>query len=392
MSAGPVVIVGGGPAGLSCARSYRERGGRERVFILSADPDPPYERPALSKEYLRGEREREQLTIEEPDFFERNSIELRTATTVRSIDPEARLLESADGESFGYGSCVLATGSRPARPDIEGIDCDSVLVLRSVADCERLRDAVGPGTRVLVAGSGFIGCEVAVSLADRGAEVTQAAAAAYPMQARLGADVGARIGRWLVGHGIALRAGRQVESIDEGDDGAAALVRLTNERIEVDIVVAALGIERQSELAGAAGVDLVGDLVPTDERMRTSVEGLLAVGDVAFAHNAAAGRRLPVEHWGEALRHGEIAGAVLAGDPGARWESVPGFWSGLGERTIKQVAWGDGFDRVELTDHGGDAFTARYVGDGELVGVLTHEADGDYESGRGLVEARTAWS
>ena len=388
MSGGPVVIVGAGPAGLSCARSYRRSGGAEPVILIGADPDPPYQRPPLSKELLRGESERAQLPLEGGDFYAKESIELRTGTRVTSIDPDRRTIETDSGELLDYGACVLASGSRPSRPELPGIDAEGVLTLRSISDCERLRDAVGEGTRVLVVGSGFIGCEAAISLASRGAEVTQATMESAPQQERLGSEVGERIAGWLAGHGVALRTDAELERIESREP---LLVTLSGEGVEADVVVLALGVERNSEIAAAAGIELEGDLIPTDERMATALPDLLATGDVAFAFNPTAGRRLAVEHWGEALTHGEIAGAALAGDPEARWANAPGFWSGLGPRTIKQVAWGDGFDRVEVTDHDDDAFTARYVAGDELVGVLTHEADDDYESGRKDVEARRAW-
>ncbi len=132
-----------------------------------------------------------------------------------------------------------------------------------------------------------------------------------------------------------------------------------------------------------AGVAVKDGTVLVDAQMRAS-ERLLAVGDVAFATNTAVGRRLRVEHWGEALTHGEIAGKTLAGQ-GAAWEEVPGFWSLIGEHTLKHAAWGDGYDTSELTDRAHGAFTVRYRREGKLVGVLTHDRDEDHERGRELI-------
>lgn len=381
-----IVIVGGGPAGHSCAKTYRERGGRERVLVLGQDRDRPYQRPPLSKEFLRGEIDRGKLPMEDEGFYAARGIELRTGVRVASIDTATHQLQTDEGESIGFGTCVLATGSRPARPDVPGLELPGVLTLRSIADSERLRERAGQGRQVVVIGSGFIGCEAAISAASRGAEVTLATNEARPQEARLGGEVADRIAGWLSEAGIELVTGVELCSIEERSGGSGLRVRLSDRELEADTVVAALGVSRNTEPAAAAGIELSEELIPTDERMRTEVEDMLAIGDIALAHNAAAGRRLPVEHWGEALRHGEVAGAVLAGDD-ERWENAPGFWSGLGERTIKQVAWGDGFDRVELTEHSGEAFTARYHRGGELVGVLTHEADDDYERGREQVEA-----
>ena len=387
---GGIVIVGGGPAASSCAKSYREHGGREPVTILGDEPDPPYRRPPLTKELLRGEAERGELPLEEPGFYERHGIELRTGVEVTAIDAGSRTVTTAAGETTRFGACVIASGSRPAHPDVPGMDLPAVRTVRCIADSEQLREDAGDGIRALVIGSGFIGCEAAISLTHRGAAVVLATMEPLPQEERLGDEVATRIVGWLEQAGVELITDLELGSIEPDGDGVIA--HLGERTAAADVVVAALGIDRNTELAAEAGIELEGDCIPTDERMRTRAEGILAAGDVAMAYNPAAGRRLSVEHWGEALRHGEVAGAVLAGDQDECWSNAPGFWSGLGGRTIKEVGWGDGFDRVELTDHGSEAFTARYVRDGEFVAVLTHEADGEYERGRELVEARARWT
>jgi 3-phenylpropionate/trans-cinnamate dioxygenase ferredoxin reductase subunit len=157
-----------------------------------------------------------------------------------------------------------------------------------------------------------------------------------------------------------------------------------------DAVLLALGIARNSELGAAAGV-AVDDGVLVDSAMVSSEPRLLAAGDVAFAANAAAGRRLRVEHWGEALNQGGVAGRTLAGQE-ASWDVAPGFWSTLGERTVKYAGWGDDWDEVRFEPGEGASFTAWYGRGGEIVGVLAHEHDEDYEEGKRLIEARAPWS
>ena len=179
---------------------------------------------------------------------------------------------------------------------------------------------------------------------------------------------------------MALHLGAGVESIEPG------VVRVPGApAIEADLVLTAAGVRPRAELAEAAGLEVRDGRIVTDERMRTSAPGVYAAGDVALATNAAAGRRLPVEHWGEALNHGEVAGAQAAGGD-AEWATAPGFWSTIGERTLKHVAWGDGFDEARLVVHPGGGWTVWYGRGGTTVGVLTHECDEDYEHGRGLVE------
>jgi NADPH-dependent 2,4-dienoyl-CoA reductase/sulfur reductase-like enzyme len=157
------------------------------------------------------------------------------------------------------------------------------------------------------------------------------------------------------------------------------------------VVVMAAGVTPRTELAVAAGLELSGGAVPVDASMRTARDGLYAAGDVAFALNTRARRRLRVEHWGDALGQGEVAGRSAAGQR-AEWDSVPGFWSTIGSHTLKYAAWGDGFEQYRFENHGDGGFTAWYGGDGKIVGVLAHEADGDYDRGRELIGRGAPWS
>jgi NADPH-dependent 2,4-dienoyl-CoA reductase/sulfur reductase-like enzyme len=161
--------------------------------------------------------------------------------------------------------------------------------------------------------------------------------------------------------------------------------------LEGAVVVMATGIAPRSELAQAGGVELVDGAIAADTAMRTSVPGVLAAGDVCAAENAAAERRLRVEHWGDALGQGEIAGATAAGAP-ATWAAVPGFWSTIGGRTLKYAAWGDGFDQVHVQRGSDGGFVAWYGRELRLVGVLAHEDDEAYERGRQLIEDGAPWT
>lgn len=376
-----IAIVGGGPAGLSAARAYREHGGELPVTIVAAEAHAPYQRPPLTKEYLRGELERGELDLEEAGWYTRQGVELRTDTTATALDPAERVLELAGGERLPFEACVLATGSEPQRPPVPGADLAEVATVRAVGDSERLRRHRG---RVVVVGTGFIGCEAAASLARRGPRVTLLGEE-EPQQSLLGADVARRLRGWIEGGGVETRMGAGIEGIERGGGGGLRVL-VGDEAVEAETVLLATGVAPRLELAEEAGLELDGGAVGADERMRTSAPGILVAGDVAFAHNAAAGRPLRVEHWGEALTQGAIAGATLAGVE-ERWRNAPGFWSTIGDRTLKYVAWGDGHTSVRVDDGPGGAFTAWYAdGEGTCVGVLTHDRDKDYERGRELVE------
>lgn len=377
-----IVIVGAGPAGYSAALAYREAGGDAEVVVLGAEEHHPYCRPPLTKEYLRGEHGRGELFLAAPELFGERGIEVRTGCAATRIDPDARRVVTADGEELAYSGCLLATGSEPARLPVSGGDGDHLLVVRSMEDSERLQAQAAPGVTVTVVGSGFIGCEAAVSLAMRGCEVTLVSDEEAPQAARLGPEVGTLLAGWLDEAGVSTRLGSAVESF--GGDGRS--LRAGGEEISSDVIVVATGVKPRIDLAEEAGLDIEENRVRTDPSLRTSAEGVLAAGDIAYALNPAAGRRLAVEHWGEALAHGEVAGKVLAGVD-ASWEQAPGFWSSIGRRTIKHVAWGDGHDEVRVQRSDGGAFTAWYGQEGTVVGALTHERDADYERGRELVES-----
>jgi 3-phenylpropionate/trans-cinnamate dioxygenase ferredoxin reductase component len=203
-----------------------------------------------------------------------------------------------------------------------------------------------------------------------------------PQAARLGEAASQILRAWLADDDVSLRLGAKVESIEAGR------VRLAGETsAEGDLLLVAGGVEPAAGLAAAAGLAVEGGRIQVDAQMRSSVADVLAAGDVAYAFNAAAGRHLAVEHWGEALAMGQVAGQTAAGVE-ASWAEVPGFWSAIGDRTLKYAAWGDGFDESSLVLHPGGAFTVWYSRDKVAVGVLTHDADQDYERGRRLIEGR----
>jgi 3-phenylpropionate/trans-cinnamate dioxygenase ferredoxin reductase subunit len=377
-----LVVVGGGPAALEAARAYREEGAGGEVVLLSGDEHLPYNRPPLSKDFLRGESEEDDLPLEDEGFYRHHDIEVRLRTRAQALDPDRRVVTLSDGETLGYGWCIVATGAWPKPLPVPGAEGSGVRYLRSRHQARELRDAAAAARSAVVVGSGFIGCEAAASLARRGLDVTLVSMEDGPQAARLG-DAASRVLRsWLEDDGVSLRLGAEVEAIEGGR------VRLAGQSsAEGDLVLIAGGVEPEVGIAAEAGLAIEAGRVRVDAHMRSSVANILAAGDLAFAFNAAAGRHLAVEHWGEALAMGRVAGRTAAGAE-ASWAEVPGFWSTIGDRTLKYAAWGDGFDSASLVDLGGGAFTVWYSQDGVAVGVLTHDADDDYERGRRLIEQR----
>lgn len=379
-----LVVIGGGPAGASAARGYREAGGTGRVVVLSADTAAPYFRPALSKEFLREEFDESDLPIEQQEFYDRYEVELCLNEPVEALWPDEHRMRTQAGRTFSYQRCVLATGARPSS-SLSGADRESVRTLRSLDSARTLRAITERANAVTVVGAGFIGCEAAVSLARRGKTVTLTAPDDLPQQQRLGQVAGGRILGWLHEENIRTELSGKVAQIADGPE-----LQLADGRtIDTELVLLATGIGPRVELAANAGLATAQGRILTDSRMRSTAPEVYAAGDVALAHNATAGRPLFVEHWGEALAMGDLAGRNAAGDD-RTWANPPGFWTDLGGRALKHVAWGDGYDEARVHEHGDGAFTIWYASSGACVGVLTHGADKDYERGIELVSQGAA--
>ncbi|GAB6899667.1 NAD(P)/FAD-dependent oxidoreductase [Kineosporia succinea] len=375
-----LLVIGGGPAGLSAVRAYREEGGKGRVMLVSADPDSPYDRPPLSKDFLRGDASEDDLGLLEDGELSR--LEVTWARDrVTAVDVAARHVGTREGAGFTYRTLVLATGANPLPLPVPGGDDASVLRLRTLADSKRLREAVGSARTVAVIGSGFIGCEAASSLRRLGLEVVQITNEDAPQEKRLGAEAGARIAGWLEADGVRLITGATVTAIEGGT------VRLRDgDDVTADVVLTAVGVQPASQLAAEAGLSLHEGRVVVDAHMRTSADGVLAAGDVVHAFNTAAGRALSVEHWFDAETMGKIAGRTAAGVDDAEWSDPPGFWSQIGDRWLKYAAWGDGYAQARFEAGAGDAFTVWYHDEnGAVVGALTYEADENYDKAFSLL-------
>ncbi|UMB71643.1 NAD(P)/FAD-dependent oxidoreductase [Mycobacterium paraterrae] len=373
-----LIIIGSGPAGVSAAEAFRQHNHDGRVQIVTDDAALPYERPPLSKEFLRGDAEPGDAELHPAQWFDENNIELVRTTGVEHIDPARHQLTAA-GIRHSYRSLVLACGAKPSGFPVRG--GEKALQLRSMADAQALRKAATKAGAAVVVGAGFIGCEAAASLAMRGVATTLVAPDPVPQAKRLGDEAGERIKRLVADAGA-----RYVGSahVSEVTDEAVHLDNGT--RIDCDLVLAATGVTPQSDLAANAGIDTRDGRIVVDARMRTSVDNVYAAGDVALAYNSLADRPVAVEHWQDAMDQGALAGAAAAGRDG-EWDAIPGFWTTIGEATLKYHAWGDGFDRARLIEHSG-GFTAWYEARGVTVGVLTFNADDDYDRGEKLIRDR----
>lgn len=383
-----LLVVGGGPAALAAARSFREAGGDGPVGLITDERRIPYNRPPLSKDLLRGEIDEDELALEDDRWFADNRVGIVGSRAV-ALDIDRREVTLSGGAKLTYGRCVLATGAEPTRLPVPGNDDPRVRVLRSLDDLRDLRRELDDHVRVVVVGSGFIGCEIAASLRAIGHSVALVSDEPAPNERRLGAQAAAQIARWLGELGVELAFGAQVSAIERA--GSRLEIHADDVRVTGDLVLMATGVTPRSELAAIAGVQLEDGAVRADAAMRTAAPDVLAAGDVCLAENEAAGRHLRVEHWGDALGQGSVAGRTAAGAH-ASWDDVPGFWSTIGGHTLKYAAWGDGYDEVRFEPGADGAFSAWYGRDSRLAGVLSHELDDAYERGRELIANGAPWN
>jgi 3-phenylpropionate/trans-cinnamate dioxygenase ferredoxin reductase subunit len=318
------VIVGASLAGAKAAETLREQGFDGRLVLIGAEHERPYERPPLSKDYLRGEVGRETIYVHSEAFYADHNIELRLGRTAVSLNTSAGELALDDGEELRYDRLLLTTGAEPRRLAIPGGELDGVLYLRTVDDSDALRERLDRGGAVVVVGAGWIGAEVAASARQRGLDVTIVDPLSVPLERVLGTEVGAVYGEIHHEHGVRMRMGTGVEAFE--GDGAVERVRTSDgQALECNFVVVGIGVQPRTDLGVQAGL-AVSDGILVDERLQSSVPAVFAAGDVAGAQHPFYGERVRVEHWDNALNQGPAAARSMLGGT-EPYDRLPYFYS-----------------------------------------------------------------
>lgn len=299
------VIVGASLAGAKAAEMLRAEGFDGRVVLIGEEAERPYERPMLSKEYLRGDKPAAKLYVHDEGFYADNDIELLTGTRVASLEPGAHEITLADGSRMPYSRLLLSTGATPRRLPLPGAEMAGVCYLRAMADSDALRAAIKAASRVVVIGAGWIGSEVAASARQMGAEVAMVAPEAVPLERVLGPLLGGVYRDLHADHGVDLHLSTQIEAI-VGKEAAQGVRTSDGNVIEGDLVVVGVGVSARDELARDAGLTLENGIV-VDEFLRTSAPDVFAAGDVAATWNPMYNRRIRMEHWANALNQGQTA-------------------------------------------------------------------------------------
>ena len=359
-----VVVVGAGLAAVRTAEELRRAGYEGELVLVGDETHLPYDRPPLSKEVLRGDRD--DTTLRPSEFFGENRIELMLGAAARSVDTASRTLTLTDGTELGYDELVVATGLRPRRipglPDLAGVH-----VLRSLEDSRALREAIVPGARALVVGAGFIGCEVAASLRAREVEVVLVEPQPTPLASVLGAEVGALVTRLHTAEGVDVRAGVGLSEI-RGDERVTSAVLGDGSEIDVDLVVLGIGSIPATEWLEGSGVEVDNGVV-CDGTGRTTTPHVWAVGDVASWQVPAGGRRR-IEHWTNAGEQASVlAKTIMRVEAGAAAQ-VPYFWSDQYDIKIQGLGAVTADDTVHVVRDDGRKFLAYYERDGRLVGAV----------------------
>jgi 3-phenylpropionate/trans-cinnamate dioxygenase ferredoxin reductase subunit len=325
------------------------------VVLVGAEDERPYERPPLSKDYLRGEVGREKVYVHDAGFYAEHDIELRLGRTAVSLDTSSSEVELDDGQRLRYDRLLLTTGAEPRRLSIPGSELDGVLYLRSVHDSDRLRERLDRGGSAVVVGAGWIGAEVAASARQRGLEVTVLDPASVPLERVMGTEVGAIYGDIHTDQGVRMLMGTGVEAFEGGE--AVERVRTSDgQELECDFAVVGIGVEPRTGLAAQAGIALDNGIL-VDEHLETGAPGVFAAGDVANPHHPFYGERIRVEHWANALNQGPAAARNMLGQ-GTAYERLPYFFSDQYDVGMEYTGFARTWDRVVFR---GDPATREFV-------------------------------
>jgi 3-phenylpropionate/trans-cinnamate dioxygenase ferredoxin reductase component len=376
------LLIGGFACGY-CAAELRKRGADGDILLVGREPDPPYERPPLSKEYMRGEQGREDAYINPASWYEENGVELRTGTNVMSLDPEGRTVKLQGGEEVGFEKALIATGANVNILRVDGSNLDRIHYLRTFGNTENIRADAEKADRVVLVGGSYIGCEVAASLKSKGTDCAIVMMEEVALSRTFGEEAGRYFHDLLESKGIEIHGGETLAAF-EGDDHASAVVTESGKTIEGDMVIVGAGVHPDVMLAEKAGLEVDNGIV-CDETLQTSVEGIYAAGDVCSYESGTLGR-LRIEHWDVAMQQGQHAAGSMMGE-GKPYEVVPYFFSDLADwASLEYVGHATDWDEVIFRgDRDAGEFAVFYLEDGKVTGALSVERSEDLAHTRTLI-------
>ena len=377
----PIVLLGGGIASGAAAQTLRADGYEGPLVLVGEEETPPYERPPLSKAFLRSESGRPDLPLPPEDWYREHDVDLRLGVRATAIDPGAHEVRVEGGDRIRYRSLLVATGGRPR---VFQEPSERILYLRRIEDAERIRDHIGEGKRLVVVGAGFIGCEVAASARSIGTDVTMINGVKVPLERVLGLEMGRVLQEIHEEHGVEVVMEQMVASIEGTAEGATVETQ-DGRRFEGDAVVVGVGMVPNTELAEEAGLDVDRGIL-VDAACRASAPDVLAAGDVANHAHPIFGR-VRVEHYDNALKMGAHAAKVMLGSD-EPFDDPHWFWSDQYDQNLQMAGfaftWDDVIVRGSVDDRDCTCF---YVADGVVRSVLAINRPRDARRGMKLVAA-----
>jgi 3-phenylpropionate/trans-cinnamate dioxygenase ferredoxin reductase component len=382
------LLVGGGMASASCAAELRKRGAEGSILLAGREPEPPYERPPLSKEYLRGDASRADAYVNEPSWYGENDVELLTGKNVMSIDAEAKTAKIQGGEEVSFGQALLATGANVNILRLEGAENEGIHYLRAYGNADAIREDAKKAERVVLVGGSYIAAEVAASLAATGAHCTMIGLEDVALSRTFGEDAGRFFQEGLESHGVTYVGGETVQAY-EGDGRVSAVLTESGKSFDCDLVVVGAGVKPDTMLAQRAGLE-IDDGILCDTKLRASAAGIYAAGDVCNYESVVHGRRVRVEHWDVSMQQGmHVAKNMLGADED--YDVVPYFFSDLADWASLEYV-GPAVDWDEEIWRGSRAegeFSLWYVKDGKVAGCLSVGRSEDLAEARRLIHEGT---
>lgn len=378
------LLIGGGMASAHCAAELRKRGAEGSILLAGREPEPPYERPPLSKEYLRGEGSREDAHVNPSGWYEENEVELLTGVNAMSLDPAARTAQLQGGEEVGFDKALLATGAMVNILRVEGAGNEGIHYLRAFGNSDAIRADAEAAEHVVLIGGSYIGCEVAASLSAKGVKCTIVTMEDVALSRTFGEDAGRWFQAKLEEHGVTFHGGEELEAF-EGDGRVKAVLTKSGRAVECDAVVVGAGVRPDAMLAQRAGLE-VDDGIVCDAKLATSAAGVYAAGDCCSYDSVVHGRRLRVEHWDVAMQQGRHAAGNMLGDE-RDYDVVPYFFSDLADwASLEYVGPAAAWDEeVWRGDRDGGEFSVWYLKDGRVAGALSVGRSADLAEARRLL-------
>ena len=381
------LLVGGGLAAANCARSLRQAGADGSIVLVGREADLPYERPPLSKGYLRGTESRSDAFVRDAEFYEQQEVEVLTRTSAMKLDLAARTVRLSDKQELEFEQLLLATGANVRRLNVPGVELEGIHYLRTFANADAIREDAA-GKRVVLIGGSYIAAEVAASLTELGSSCSLVMLEPVVLSRHFGPEAARFLHDILADHGIAIYGDDELERFEGADGRVTRVVTKAGRELEADAVVVGTGVTPDVMLARGAGLEL-GETggVRVDARLQTPVEGVFAAGDVAEYESVLhGGRRIRVEHWDVAFNHGKAAALNMLGR-GVDYDVVPYFFSDLSNwAAIEYVGPAYEWDTEVVRGSPDDgAFTVFYLHQGRLAGALTVGRSEDLGQARRLI-------